>query len=231
MMKRFLWLFLLWGIFLQPTVGWSQTADNTSADPTLVPIPPKFDRIVNGIESHISSVDIDIETAQGSSSDVADSASNVNDSDSDLANDIKKVEQDNSGIKITETDTELKIQVLGDILFDFNKATLRSSAQQTLQKLAEFLNHRHVTTIRVEGHTDSIGTDSYNQKLSEQRAETVKNWLIDNLENEAEITTLGQAARQPVAPNKLPNGKDNPDGRQQNRRVEIFIPKKITGQP
>lgn len=223
-MKRLLLICLLLMGFLGSNLAWAQTVDGTGEDPTLVAIPKDAERRISDIVENISSVTTSITEVAGSSSDLANSSS-------DLANDISKLEQGNSGIKITETDTELKIQVLGDILFDFNKATLRASAQETLEKLAEFLNHRHVTAIRVEGHTDSIGTDSYNQKLSEQRAETVQRWLADNLENEAEITTLGQGARQPVAPNKLPNGKDNPDGRQQNRRVEIFIPKKITGQP
>ena len=197
-MKRLLFIGLLLAGFLGSNLAWAQTVDDTGEDPTLVAIPKGAERRISDIVESISSVTTSITEIAGSSSDVANSAS-------DLANDINKLEQGNSGIKITETDTELKIQVLGDILFDFNKATLRASAQETLEKLAEFLNHRNVMTIRVEGHTDSIGTDSYNQKLSEQWAETVQSWLVDNLENEAEITSIWHGARQPIATNKLRN--------------------------
>nr|HMS45191.1 OmpA family protein [Alphaproteobacteria bacterium] len=95
-----------------------------------------------------------------------------------------------------------------------------------LNKIAKFLNGRKVSLIRVEGHTDSVGSADYNQRLSEQRAETVKNWLENNLDIEPTITTVGHGPRKPVAPNTMPNGADNPEGRQKNRRVEIFIPKK-----
>ncbi len=207
------WISLLFSVFLLYSPAFGQlSTDDTLENPDLVAIPKNLDRKVGDISFHISDiyfnvVDVRIET-------------------SSISSDARELAGSTGEIKVTESDTELKIEIIGDILFDFNKATLRSSAEETLNKIAKFLNGRKVSLIRVEGHTDSVGSADYNQRLSEQRAETVKNWLENNLEIEPTITTVGHGPRKPVAPNTMPNGADNPEGRQKNRRVEIFIPKK-----
>ena len=72
----------------------------------------------------------------------------------------------------------------------------------------------------IQGHTDGKGSDQYNQPLSERRAQSVRLWLIaDGVFNS--MTARGFGKTRPIAPNTLPNGADNPDGRQKNRRVEI----------
>jgi outer membrane protein OmpA-like peptidoglycan-associated protein len=75
----------------------------------------------------------------------------------------------------------------------------------------------------IEGHTDAIGSDAHNQRLSEQRAEAVRAWLTAHGYVPASTPVKGYGKRRPVAPNTNPNGSDNPAGRQQNRRVEVVI--------
>ncbi len=78
--------------------------------------------------------------------------------------------------------------------------------------------------MQIEGHTDGKGTHPYNMKLSENRADAVKNWLVQNASiSGSRITTQGWGETKPVAPNKKPDGSDDPEGRQKNRRVEIVL--------
>jgi outer membrane protein OmpA-like peptidoglycan-associated protein len=76
--------------------------------------------------------------------------------------------------------------------------------------------------VLIEGHTDGKGNDQYNQKLSERRADAVRRWLAEH-GIAAAMTTHGWGKTRPVAPNTKPNGADDPDGRQKNRRVEITV--------
>ena len=77
--------------------------------------------------------------------------------------------------------------------------------------------------VSVEGHTDSIGSDAYNQKLSERRAENVAGTLEKDGVSAQRVTVKGYGKRYPVAPNTTPDGADNPAGRAKNRRVEVVI--------
>ena len=126
------------------------------------------------------------------------------------------------GAKVTET--EIKIALSGDILFDFDKDTLRPDAFPTLEKVAEVLSQYPDAPVLIEGHTDSKGKEKYNQNLSERRAASVKNWLVENTGADGgRIETRGLGETRPAVPNEKPDGSDDPDGRQQNRRVEITI--------
>ena len=126
------------------------------------------------------------------------------------------------GAKITEK--EIKIALSGDILFDFDADTLRPDAFPTLEKVAEVLSQYPDAPVVIEGHTDSKGKEKYNQNLSERRAKSVKNWLVENAgANGGRIETKGWGEAKPAVPNEKPDGSDDPDGRQQNRRVEITI--------
>ena len=107
-----------------------------------------------------------------------------------------------------------------DILFAFNSSTLSPSAQSVLSGVISQLTARHSGTVTIRGYTDSIGTPAYNLGLSQRRAAAVQAFL------RSKVPSLGYRAQglgeaDPVAPNTLPNGKDNPAGRQQNRRVVI----------
>lgn len=109
------------------------------------------------------------------------------------------------------------------VLFNFGKYDLRPEAKATLAKLATVLNQAKVPAAQINGHTDSIGDDAFNQDLSEKRASAVATQLkADGVT--ANLQTHGYGKTQPVADNTNADGSDNPAGRQANRRVEIYIP-------
>jgi outer membrane protein OmpA-like peptidoglycan-associated protein len=114
---------------------------------------------------------------------------------------------------------------LPDVLFEFNKATLTADARRKNGDIADVLNGPKVSRRRVsvEGHTDSIGGDEYNQRLSERRAEAVASALESQGVNSDRIRTRGFGKRYPIAPNATESGADNPAGRAKNRRVEVII--------
>ena len=130
-------------------------------------------------------------------------------------------------MEVKETDTEVRVDLAADVLFDFDKADLLPKAEATLQRAADFVKERTRSgaVIRIEGHTDAKGSDSYNQKLSLRRADSVKRWLTAHGLGAIRFTTEGFGAKKPVAPNQKPDGTDDPEGRQKNRRVEIVIRK------
>lgn len=113
--------------------------------------------------------------------------------------------------------------VLNNIFFDFDKATLRDISNVELKNLVLLLNSNLNLKVEISGHTDSKGTDAYNQKLSEERAQAIVNNLITNGINANRMKAKGYGKTLPVAPNKKVNGTDNPEGRQLNRRAELSI--------
>jgi outer membrane protein OmpA-like peptidoglycan-associated protein len=129
-------------------------------------------------------------------------------------------------LEVKETNEEVRIELAADVLFDFDKSNIRPNAQSALHQVAGIIREKSKGVIRIEGHTDSKGNDSYNQRLSERRANSVKAWLIqkEGLTN-LQFAIQGFGAKKPVAPNTKPDGSDDPDGRQKNRRVEIVIRK------
>lgn len=126
----------------------------------------------------------------------------------------------------TETAATIEVTLPSDILFDFDKADLRPMAQQALQELAQLVREKSRGPVTIQGHTDSMGGEAYNQRLSERRAAAVKSWL----ESKGSLPTVrfattGFGAKNPVAPNRKADGSDDPLGRQLNRRVTIIIRK------
>lgn len=122
------------------------------------------------------------------------------------------------------SDTEIKIEMSGDILFDFDKATIRKKAEPTLKDVATVIDKYQAKNVLIEGHTDEKGSDRYNQKLSKARAKSVKNWLVQNANIEKKIIQAkGWGEAKPIAQNRHKDGSDNPEGRQKNRRVEITV--------
>jgi outer membrane protein OmpA-like peptidoglycan-associated protein len=130
-------------------------------------------------------------------------------------------------LKMKETATEVRIELAADVLFDFDKYDILSKAQEVLKQVAGVIREKAKGVVHIEGHTDSKGSAAYNQKLSERRANTVKDWLVnkEGLKN-LRFETRGFGAKKPVAPNRKPDGSDDPEGRQKNRRVEIVVKKK-----
>jgi outer membrane protein OmpA-like peptidoglycan-associated protein len=128
------------------------------------------------------------------------------------------------GAKVT--DAEIRIDLAADVLFDFDKAEIKKEAEPSLQKLATVIKGNPGASIAIDGHTDARGADAYNQKLSEARAASVKQWLVTNAQvNAATISTRGLGRTKPIAPNAKPDGSDDPQGRARNRRVEIVVRK------
>ena len=129
-------------------------------------------------------------------------------------------------LQLKETGEEIRIELAADVLFDFDKADLRPAAQQTLHQAAGIIQEKAKGAVRIEGHTDSKGNDAYNQKLSERRAASVKTWFaVKEGLSKVQFATQGFGAKKPVASNAKPDGSDDPEGRQKNRRVEIIIKK------
>jgi len=125
------------------------------------------------------------------------------------------------------TDREIRITLPADVLFDFDKATIRPDASDALAKVANVLKEYAKAPVDIEGHTDGKGKADYNQRLSERRARSVKDWLVKSGGiAAARMTTKGLGMTKPVAPNTTPAGKDDPAGRQKNRRVELVIHKR-----
>ena len=117
----------------------------------------------------------------------------------------------------------LSMNLSGDLLFDYDKATLKPEAEQALKKVAVVLSQFPESHVTVEGFTDSKGTESRNLHLSRERAQAVKDWLVKNGIAEASISTKGFGEEYPVASNTSDNGTDNPLGRALNRRVSIIV--------
>lgn len=129
-------------------------------------------------------------------------------------------------LRVKETSTEVRVEMAADVLFDFDKAVIKPQAEAALQQVAALIVGRGKGKVRIEGHTDAKGSDSYNQKLSLQRAEAVRNWLAEKgAIDRARMSAEGMGAKKPIAPNTQPGGADDPNGRQRNRRVELIISK------
>ncbi len=129
-------------------------------------------------------------------------------------------------LQVKESDTEIRIELAADVLFDFDKADILPKAQEALKQAALIIREKAKGTVRVEGHTDGKGSDTYNQKLSERRAAAVKTWFTnkEGISN-VQFSTAGFGAKRPKVPNNKTDGTDDPDGRQKNRRVEIVVKK------
>jgi outer membrane protein OmpA-like peptidoglycan-associated protein len=137
------------------------------------------------------------------------------------------VKGDTRKLDVKETDTEVKINLQADVLFDFDKADIRQEAEPTLRKAVDVIKKYPRSKVLIEGHTDGKGSDEYNQKLSERRANSVKDWFVKNGGvNSKRFETKGWGKTKPVAPNTKPDGSDDPEGRQKNRRVEMTVNKK-----
>lgn len=116
-----------------------------------------------------------------------------------------------------------RLLVGSDALFAFNQADLTPDAEKILSALGPRIQQEGKHPVVIEGHTDSIGSAAYNQELSEKRARAVQTWLTAHDFVASSASVRGYGKSKPVAPNAKPDGTDNPEGRQKNRRVEIVI--------
>jgi OOP family OmpA-OmpF porin len=116
--------------------------------------------------------------------------------------------------------------VIDNVFYDFNKSSLRDESFPSLDKVVEMLNANPDMQIEISAHTDNIGTEKYNQRLSEARAKSVVAYLVSKGIDKNRLQAKGYGSTQPIAPNKNEDGSDNPEGRQKNRRTEFKILKK-----
>jgi outer membrane protein OmpA-like peptidoglycan-associated protein len=126
-------------------------------------------------------------------------------------------------LEARETDRGVVVN-LPDVLFEFGRADLTGNAQTKIRTISGVLNNQaQGRRVSVEGHTDSIGSEAVNQRLSERRAESVVTALENDGVSSQRITAKGFGERYPIAPNSNSDGTDNPAGRAKNRRVEVVI--------
>jgi outer membrane protein OmpA-like peptidoglycan-associated protein len=137
---------------------------------------------------------------------------------------LREVQGILSELGAKRTATGIVITLPEVVLFDFDKADLRPDARPVLEKIAKVVRYYPQAPVRVDGHTDAVGTPAYNRDLSQRRADAVTDWLAAAAGIAAgRLRARGLGEAEPVAPNQNPDGTDNPAGRQRNRRVEVVV--------
>jgi outer membrane protein OmpA-like peptidoglycan-associated protein len=149
---------------------------------------------------------------------------------------LKNIDRNNSFSNISQPSFNLKIilidepeimsidsVVIENILFDFNKYEIQKESYPNLDKLAAYLNENPSAKIEIDGHTDNIGSVNYNDILSYNRAKSAKDYLVSKGNNPENIITGKYGKTAPITNNLTPDGKDNPQGRKYNRRVEFKV--------
>lgn len=131
-----------------------------------------------------------------------------------------------SGLERRVTDQSVVLALAADTLFAFDRADLNPDATTNLQLVADAIRAGAPGDIAIRGYTDSKGGDDYNKALSARRAEAVAGWLRQQVGVRLRTFVVdGRGEAEPVAPNARPDGRDSPEGRARNRRVEIVIPR------
>lgn len=123
-----------------------------------------------------------------------------------------------TGVEVTRTaDNQLKLNVPADVSFDSGRADVKPELRAVLDQFANGLKAQPNTLVNIVGHTDSQGSDAVNEPLSRDRAQSVKNYLVDRGVGGSRIDTAGRGEHEPIADN------NTAQGRAKNRRVEIFL--------
>lgn len=113
--------------------------------------------------------------------------------------------------------------ILNNVFFEFNSASLSKESKIELDKLFSLLANNPTINVEIQGHTDSKGKNSFNKKLSQNRAQSVKSYVINKGISEKRIIAKGYGEKYPIALNENKDGSDNPEGRALNRRIELKI--------
>ncbi len=122
-----------------------------------------------------------------------------------------------TGVSVTREGKNIKLNMPGNLTFSTNSAAVQSRFYPVLNSIYLVLKEYDTTKVEVSGHTDNVGSDAYNLKLSQQRAESVVNYLVSQNLKAQRFTAVGSGESAPIASN------DNESGREQNRRVEVRI--------
>jgi outer membrane protein OmpA-like peptidoglycan-associated protein len=131
--------------------------------------------------------------------------------------------------QVFEGKDSIAYNIGADVLFDFDRAEIRPSAVAELRRIAKAIEEDVPTgaPVQVDGHADAKGDDAFNQRLSEQRAQAVVEWLVaEGHIDRGRLRATGYGETKPVAANTRPDGADDPKGRAKNRRVVISAPRK-----
>ena len=127
-----------------------------------------------------------------------------------------------TGVAVTQTnDNRLKLEIPSDISFETGRSTINSNFGPVLNQFATGLNQNAVTTVTIIGHTDSTGSNAINNPLSVDRAESARDYLVARGVARNRIATDGRGAREPIADNGTSQGRDK------NRRVEIYVAEQV----
>ena len=129
---------------------------------------------------------------------------------------VDSLEEELADLRTKRTERGI-VLTLGDVLFDTGQARIQSGAYGTLDRLANALKERPAHSVIIEGHTDNVGSDSNNARLSEHRAQSVQSALLQRGVATSQVSAVGKGESEPVA------GNDTANGRQQNRRVELIF--------
>ncbi|MGP3929659.1 OmpA family protein [Nonomuraea sp. KM88] len=159
-------------------------------------------------------VQVPVEGGEPATAPVLDISGKILDISERISNLDESVTNETSG-------RERTITVAADVLSAFDKATLTGKAKSRLAQAAELLKAEAAgKPVKIDGYTDTKGSDSYNLELSRERADAVRD-ALGELVPDTDFAVAGHGEEDPVAPNVLPDGGDNPKGRARNRRVEI----------
>jgi outer membrane protein OmpA-like peptidoglycan-associated protein len=109
------------------------------------------------------------------------------------------------------------------VFFEYDKVTLAIEFSDKLMSVVDFMKKNKNFYFEISGHTDSKGSDGYNQWLSMARAEVIKHFMLSKGISKERLTIIGKGASVPIAPNEKPDGSDNPEGRKENRRIEFRV--------
>ncbi len=128
-----------------------------------------------------------------------------------------------SGVAVTQTqDNQLKLQIPSDVSFDTGRSDINANLRPILDQFASGLSNQPNTEVRVIGHTDNVGSDSVNNPLSMQRAQSTRDYLTARGVSPSRVMIDGRGEREPIATNA------SAEGRAQNRRVEIYLAERAT---
>jgi outer membrane protein OmpA-like peptidoglycan-associated protein/tetratricopeptide (TPR) repeat protein len=188
-----------------------EMSNNENVDATVINQTENQVTDMQNVTNTEDSVSEAINTTEKESTLVANGTSETNTENSQTSEDVQALEQGSS-------------MILENVLFDYDKSTLRSESYETLDKLVTVMKQPPAKSkVELSGHTDSKGSNDYNQKLAERRAQSVVNYLIEKGISKDRLVAKGYGESRPAAPNSMPDGSDNPTGRQLNRRTELKL--------
>ncbi|MCC5942832.1 MAG: OmpA family protein [Balneolaceae bacterium] len=129
----------------------------------------------------------------------------------------EEIAKELDGVTIQRVEEGIAVSFDSGILFDFDSSTLRAEARENLRKLAQIMSEDDETELMIVGHTDSVGDENYNMRLSLRRAESAANYMISQGLSRNRVSVEGRGENEPIATN------ETDQGRQENRRVEVAI--------